>query len=146
LELAANHTNIPNAAISKIIVKLSIRRGNVMGVNITSNSITSATSVTIRLRADSANTNLVISAIQNQTGVLSDSTDNYTAATTDAMNYSVVTGATGTSLKISFLSIWGNATPAPGGRGPMYQHFSNVKKLISRQDYNSFGGQMVSFG
>jgi allantoicase len=34
LDLAANHTNIPNAANSKIIVKLSDRGMKVIGVDI----------------------------------------------------------------------------------------------------------------
>ena len=78
--------------------------------------------------------------------MLSDSTDTYTAATTDSMNYQIVTGSTGTSLKIAFIAVWGNATPSPGRGGPMYQHFRNVKKPLGRQNYNSFGGQMIVFG
>jgi uncharacterized membrane protein (Fun14 family) len=32
----------------------------------------------------------------------------YSAATTDAMNYQVVTGSTGTSMKIAFIAVWGS--------------------------------------
>jgi len=115
-------------------------------INITSNSITSATSLTVNLRANSGNTGVAVSASNAQTGVLSDSTDTYTAAITYTMNYQIVTGSTGTLLKISFISVCGNATPALGGGGPSYQHFRNTTKPIGRQDYNSFGGQMVVFG
>jgi len=73
------------------------------------------TSLTVNLRANSGNTGVAVSASNAQTRVLSDSTDTYTAAITDSMNYQIVTGVTGTSLKISFISVWGNATPAPDG-------------------------------
>jgi len=69
------------------------------------------------IQSNSGNTSVAVSASNAQTGVLSDSTDKYTASPTDSMNYQIVTGATGTSLKISFISVWGNATPAPGGGG-----------------------------
>ena len=76
-------------------------------INITSDSITSAPSLTVNLRANSGNTGVAVSASNAQTGVLSDSTDTYTAGTTDSMNYQIVTG---TSLKISFISVWDYAT------------------------------------
>jgi len=48
----------------------------------------------------------------NTTGIFDDSTDTYTAAATDAMNYQIVTGSTGTSISLSFIEVYGNATPA----------------------------------
>jgi hypothetical protein len=67
----------------------------------------------------------------------------YTAAATDAMNYQIVTGSTGTSISISFIEVYGNATPAAAATGPKYQHFDNTPG----QNYNPFGGgQMVIFG
>ena len=55
------------------------------------------------------------------------------------------TGSTGTSISISFIEVYGNATPA--ATGPKYQHFDNTRRILGRQNYNSFGGgQMVTFG
>jgi hypothetical protein len=39
-------------------------------------------------------------------------THTYTAAATDAMNYQIVTGSTGTSIFISLIEVYGNATQA----------------------------------
>ena len=54
--------------------------------------------------------------------LFNDNTDTYTAAATDAMNYQIVTGSTGTSISISFIEVYGNATPAAAATGPKYQH------------------------
>jgi hypothetical protein len=77
----------------------------------------------------------------NATGIFNDNTDTYTAAATDAMNYQIVTGSTGTSISISFIEVYGNATPAAAATGVKYQHSDG------RQNYNPFGGgHMVIFG
>ena len=39
------------------------------------------------------------------------------------MNYQIVTGSTGTSISLSFIEVYGNATPAAAATGPKYQHF-----------------------
>jgi hypothetical protein len=64
------------------------------------------------------------------------------------MSYQIVTGSTGTSISISFIDVYGNATPAAADTGPKYQHFDNTPRLIlGRQNYKPFGtGQMVIFG
>jgi len=69
-------------------------------------------------------------------------------AATDAMNYQIVTGSTGTSISISFIEVYGNATPAAAATGPTYRHFDNTpRRILGRQNYNVFGGgQMVIFG
>ena len=71
-----------------------------------------------------------------------------TAAATDAMNYQIVTGSTGTSISISFIEVYGNATPAAAPTAPTYRHFDNTpRRILGRQNYNPFGGgQMVIFG
>jgi hypothetical protein len=62
------------------------------------------------------------------------------------MNYQIVTGSTGTSISISFIEVYGNATPAAAPTGPKYQHFDNTNQP-NRQNYKPFGtGQMVIFG
>jgi hypothetical protein len=112
--------------------------------NVTSNSITNAS--TINLRANAGNAGPSVSITASTTGVFVDSTDTYTANTTDAMNYQIVTGSTGTSISISFIEVYGNATPAAAATGPKYQHFDNTPIQQRKQKYNSFGGQMVIFG
>jgi hypothetical protein len=63
------------------------------------------------------------------------------------MNYQIVTGSTGTSISISFIEVYGNATPTAAATGPKYQHFDNTPGILGRQNYNPFGtGQMVIFG
>ena len=52
----------------------------------------------------------------------------------------------GTSISISFIEVYGNATPAAAATGPKYQHFDNTPIEQRKQKYNSFGGQMVIFG
>jgi hypothetical protein len=56
-----------------------------------------------------------------------------------------VTGSTGTSISLSFIEIYGNATAAAAATGPKYQHFDNTNQE-GRQNYNSFGSQIVMFG
>jgi hypothetical protein len=108
--------------------------------NVSSNSITNTT--TINLRANAGNTGVALSIDANTTGIFTDNTHTYTAAATDAMNYQIVTASTGTSISISFIEVYGNATPA----GPKYQHFDNTPIQERKQKHNSFGDQMVIFG
>ncbi len=112
--------------------------------NVISNSITGNSTVNLRKNAGNAGPTLSIGA--NATGIFNDNTDSYTAAATDAMNYQIVTGSTGTSISISFIEVYGNATPAAAPTGPKYQHFDNTPIQQRKQMYNSFGGQMVIFG
>jgi hypothetical protein len=62
------------------------------------------------------------------------------------MNYQIVTASTGTSISLSFIEVYGNATPAAAATGSKYQHFDNTSIQQRKQMYNSFGGQMVKFG
>jgi hypothetical protein len=90
---------------------------------------------------------IAVSIGASSTGVFVDATDSYTAATTDAMNYKLATGSTGTSISISHLSVWGNIS-VQVATGRKYQHFDcTVRQVLGRQNYNPFGGgQMVVFG
>jgi hypothetical protein len=63
--------------------------------NVTSNSITGNS--TVNLRKNTGNAGPALSIGANATGIFNDS-DTYTAAATDAMNYQIVTGSTGTSI------------------------------------------------
>ena len=96
--------------------------------NVTSNSITGNSTGNLRKNAGNAGPTLSIGA--NATGIFNDNTDRYTAAATDTMNYQIVTGSTGTSISISFIEVYGNATPAAAATGPKYQHFDNTPRLI----------------
>jgi len=62
------------------------------------------------------------------------------------MNYQIVTGSTGTY--ISFIEVYGNATPAAAPTRPSYRRFDNTpRQVLGRQNYKTFGaGQMVIFG
>ena len=55
---------------------------------------------------------VALSIGSSSTGVFIDATDTYTDATTDAMNYKLAIGSTGTSISISHLSVWGNISAA----------------------------------
>jgi hypothetical protein len=77
--------------------------------NITSNSITGNS--TVNLRKNAGNAGPILSIGANATGIFNDNTDTYTAAATDAMNYQIVTGSTGTSISISFIEVYSNASP-----------------------------------
>jgi hypothetical protein len=73
----------------------------------------------------------------NATGIFTDNTHTYTAAATDAMNYQIVTGSTGTSISISFIEVCGNATPAATATRQTYRHFDNTpRRILGRQNYN----------
>jgi hypothetical protein len=94
--------------------------------NVTSNGITNAS--TINLRANSGNAGPAVSITGSTTGIFNDNTDTYSAATTDAMNYQVVTASAGTSMKVAFIAVWGNSaaqvTPVT-----KYRHFRNVPPM-----------------
>ena len=117
-----------------------------MSCNVSSNSITGNSTVNLRKNAGNADPALSIGA--NATGIFNDNTHTYTAAATDAVNYQIVTGSTGTSISISFIEVYGYATPAAAATGPIYRHFDNTPRLIlGRQNHKPFGtGQMVIFG
>jgi hypothetical protein len=83
---------------------------------------------TINLRANSGNAGPTVSITGSTTGIFNDNTNTYSAATTDAINYQVVTASTGTSIKIAFIALWGNSavqvTPVT-----KYKHFKNVPPM-----------------
>jgi hypothetical protein len=96
--------------------------------NVTSNSITGNSTVNLRKNAGNAGPTLSIGA--NATGIFNDNTDTYTVAATVATNYQIVTGSTGTSTSISFIEVYGNATPAAVATGPKYKHFDNTPRRV----------------
>ncbi|HYA83101.1 MAG TPA: hypothetical protein VEH06_06585 [Candidatus Bathyarchaeia archaeon] len=53
------------------------------------------------------------------------------------MNYQIVTGSTGTSISISFIEVYSNATPAAAATGPKYQHFDAKPLQHQKQRYNA---------
>jgi hypothetical protein len=113
--------------------------------NVISNSITAASTLTLRANGGNAGS-VAVSIGASSTGVFVDATDSYTAATTDAMNYKVTTGTTGTSISVSHLSVWGNIN-AQVATGRKYQHFDLRPLQHLRQQYHAFGGgEMVIFG
>ena len=112
--------------------------------NVTSNGITNAS--TINLRANSGNAGPTVSITGSTTGIFNDNTDTYSAATTDAIDYQVVTGSTGTSMKIAFIAVWGNSavqiTPVT-----KYKHFRNVPHMKPPFTPNlDIGNQYTIFG
>ena len=112
--------------------------------NVTSNGITNAS--TINLRANSGNAGPAVSITGSTTGIFSDSINTYSAATTDAINYQVVTSSAGTSMKIAFIAVWGNSavqvTPVT-----KYKHFRNVPSMKPPFTPNlDIGNQYVTFG
>jgi hypothetical protein len=112
--------------------------------NVTSNGITNAS--TINLRANSGNAGPAVSITGSTTGIFSDSTNTYSAATTDAINYQVVTASTGTSMKIAFIAVWGNSA----GQVTLvtkYKHFKNVPPMKPPFTPNlDIGNQYTTFG
>jgi hypothetical protein len=54
------------------------------------------------MRKNAGNTGVALSIGANATGIFNDNTDTYAAAATDAMNYQIVTGSTGTSISIIY--------------------------------------------
>jgi hypothetical protein len=66
-------------------------------------AITNTTS--INLRANGGNAGVALSIGADSTDIFKDNTDTYTAAATDAMNYQIVTGSTGTTISISFIEV-----------------------------------------
>jgi hypothetical protein len=112
--------------------------------NITSKGITNAS--TVNLRANSGNAGPAVSITGSTTGIFIDNTDTYSAATTDAINYQVVTASAGTSMKVAFIAVWGNSavqvTPVTN-----YRHFRMVPPMKPPFTPNlDIGNQYVTFG
>lgn len=78
-------------------------------INVQTNGITNASTITLRANGASAGVSASIAA--STTGVFSDSVNTYVSAATDLMNYQLVTASTGTSMKISHISVWTNGNP-----------------------------------
>ena len=75
----------------------------ILNLHVTSNFITG--NWTINMRKNAGNTGPTFSIGADATGIFNDNTDTYTAAATDAMNYQIVTGSTGTSISISSIEV-----------------------------------------
>lgn len=116
-------------------------------INVLTNGITNASTVT--LRANASNTSLTVSIPGNgTTGVISDSnaSDDYTAAATDLMNYRLVTAGTGTTLSLGLISVWTNLTPVvPATPGPP-QNFVNIRPRALNWQLKSYGNLHPVFG
>jgi hypothetical protein len=111
---------------------------------VTSNGITNAS--TINLRANSGNAGPRVSITGSTTGIFNDNTNTYSATTTDAINYQIVTASAGTSMKIAFIAVWGNSAvqviPAT-----TYKHFRNVPPMKPPFTPNlDIGNQYVTSG
>jgi hypothetical protein len=61
------------------------------------------------------------------------------------MNYQVVTGSTGTSIKIAFIAVWGNISAAAAGTAYKGQNFGNVPAILTPR-LTSFGSTNPVFG
>lgn len=98
--------HIGNPTITESNVKATIRRAGIasyLTIFLTANSVT-ATS-TARLRKNGANTALVVSMTASTTGNFEDTTNtDNTIVAGDDLNYSIVTGATGTSINVNRMS------------------------------------------
>lgn len=81
-------------------------------INVRSNTITSSSTLTLRTNGGSSGVTLSIGS--SATGVITDSVHTYTAASTDLMNYQLVTGSAGTSMTVSQMSVWGTKASAVG--------------------------------
>jgi hypothetical protein len=112
--------------------------------NVTSNGITNAS--TINLRANSGDEGPTVSITGSTTGIFNDNTNTYSAATTDAMNYQVVTASAGTSIKIAFIAVWGNSA-VQVNPVTKYRHFRNIPHMKPPFTPNlDIGNQYVTFG
>lgn len=115
--------------------------------NVNTNNITNASTLT--LRANGAGTSLSVSITGSGSGVFSNSnaSNDYTAATTDVMNYRLVTGSAGTNMKLQQLSVWGNLTPAsPSTPSGFPENFKCLVEKPGAPKLNGFGNQAPNFG
>lgn len=118
-----------------------------LGCNVLSpNGITAAS--TVKLRANAGNSGPSVSITASTAGLFFDNSNTYTSSSTDAMNYQLITGSTGTNMTILFITVNLNnqAGGGGGGAGPNYQHFGTNSAIVGAQYYQSFGSQMVVFG
>ncbi|MGC1932903.1 MAG: hypothetical protein WA667_28345 [Candidatus Nitrosopolaris sp.] len=114
--------------------------------NVASNGITNASTVTLRANAGSSGVSVSIAG--SSTGVFTDASNSYTAASTDAMDYQIVTASTGTSMKLAFISVWGNlstAAPATTYRGQCFRNIP-VGAAGPRIAMTTFGNGSPLFG
>lgn len=81
---------------------------SLLEINISVNTVT-ATS-TLRLRKNSADGNQVVSILTEQTGIVRDISNSDSMVAADTHDYSLVTGATGTSLTIRKIHLLADAT------------------------------------
>jgi hypothetical protein len=82
-------------------------------INLTANTV-SATS-TLRLRVAGADGNLTVSITTNTSGIFEDTTHSDSLVSTNSLDWSLVTGATGTSLSIANIAMWLNQGGGGGG-------------------------------
>ena len=72
-------------------------------ISLSANTVTAAS--TLRLRKNGANTAMVVTITASTTGVFNDNTNTESVTSTDDLNLSLVTGATGTSMTIRPMSL-----------------------------------------
>lgn len=114
-------------------------------INIQSpNNITNASTLTLRANGSDV---ISLSIPASSSGVFSNSTDTYTAASSDLMNYKLVTAATGTSMTINHISVWSNLTPpAPSGPTGFPRSFKNLIRRAMDWKLHTFGNGPPTFG
>jgi hypothetical protein len=78
---------------------------SLLQINVTANTISDSS--TLRLRKNSADGNQVVTITGSTTGIFQDTTNSDFILATDDVNYSIVTGATGTSLVLRSISTLG---------------------------------------
>ena len=92
---------------------------SLMQVNLTANTVVESS--LFRLRKNTANGNQVVTCTGLTTGVFQDTTNSDSLVATDIVDYSLVTGATGTSLTVRSVSLLADSTVAGGSTWVGYQ-------------------------
>lgn len=80
---------------------------------ITANTVSATSSVTLRANTASPSSGPSASITASTAAVFADTTHTYVCASTDLLDYQLVTGGTGTSLTVNFVSIWAQTSAAP---------------------------------
>lgn len=80
-----------------------------LSINVDANTITANTTIVTRINGADGNNTVTIGS--GATGIFTDTTHTDTVASSDEIDYKIVTGATGTSINIRQLGIWTESLP-----------------------------------
>jgi hypothetical protein len=100
--MGGSNTNDTSETTSKQKSRVAFTASN-LGIYLNTNTVSAASTLTFR--ANAAATALTVSLTASTSGLFEDTSNSVTVASTDEICYEIVTGASGTSMTVSWIGM-----------------------------------------